>query len=353
MHFLPMSKEVLNSLNRQGYASTVLPAGSYNNSVIEDIQTCGAPGVILVQSDMDDDVVYAMTKAICESKEMLVQYYTGFIYYFVIFGAFFSALGGGEVLIDLGMKISAKSHGGPAKASIISSGLLGMVNGSAVANVSTTGVMTIPLMKQAGYTPEEAGAVEAVASTGGQIMPPIMGVGAFIMAEMIGIPYGKIAFSAIIPALAYYGSIFLLVDFLARKRKLEAGSFSYQSQPILKRLYLLSPMIAVVICIAMGYSLMRSAIIGIGAVLIINIARGKNGIGYKEVFEASTEINVSHGYSHVVRYHCPVEVLGLTVKPGDLMMLDPCQKAIAQGRKPTLDEIRSWRTQMTAKRDNS
>ena len=96
------------------------------------------------------------------------------LFYFIVFGAFFSSMGGGQLLIDIGMKFSNKSSGGPAKAAVISSGLMGMISGSAVANVATTGVMTIPMMKKVGYEPEEAGAVEAVASTGGQIMPPIM-----------------------------------------------------------------------------------------------------------------------------------------------------------------------------------
>ena len=124
------------------------------------------------------------------------------LFYFIVFGAFFSAFGGGQLLIDIGMKASNKGSGGPAKAAVISSGLMGMISGSAVANVATTGVMTIPMMKKVGYEPEEAGAIEAVASTGGQVMPPIMGVGAFIMAEMLGISYGKVAASAIIPAVA-------------------------------------------------------------------------------------------------------------------------------------------------------
>ena len=111
----------------------------------------------------------------------------GTLFYFLVFGTFFSNCGGGGVLIDGGMKLSDKTVGGPAKAAVISSGLLGMVSGSAIANVSTTGVLTIPLMKKTGYDPEEAAAVESVASTGGQIMPPIMGAGAFIMAEIIGV----------------------------------------------------------------------------------------------------------------------------------------------------------------------
>ncbi|KUO76777.1 MAG: C4-dicarboxylate ABC transporter permease [Clostridia bacterium BRH_c25] len=187
------------------------------------------------------------------------------IFYFLLFGAFFSKCGGGQVLIDLGMKLSDKTAGGPAKAAVVSSGLMGMISGSAVANVTSTGVFTIPLMKKAGYTPEQAGAVESIASTGGQIMPPIMGIGAFIMAEMIGMSYAKISLSALIPALAYYFSIFLLVHFLAKKSKLEkAGSpeLKYTSPPIIPRLYQLIPIFVVVTLIFMGSSLTRSALVG-------------------------------------------------------------------------------------------
>lgn len=157
------------------------------------------------------------------------------LFYFLLFGAFFSICGGGQVLIDLGMKLSDKTAGGPAKAAVVSSGLMGMISGSAVANVTSTGVMTIPLMKKSGYTPEQAGAIEAVASTGGQIMPPIMGVGAFIMAEMIGVSYMQIATSAIIPALCYYGSVFLLVHFLAKKRLLTQNEevIKFKTAPII------------------------------------------------------------------------------------------------------------------------
>lgn len=194
------------------------------------------------------------------------------LYYFIMFGAFFSLCGGGQVLIDIGMKFSNKSSGGPAKAAVISSGLMGMISGSAVANVSTTGVMTIPMMKKIGYEPHEAGAVEAVASTGGQIMPPIMGIGAFIMAELLGVPYIHIAKAAILPALAYYMSVFLLVTFLAKKRDLDkkSGSVKIEVKPLLPRLYLLIPAFVLVYYMVTGASLMRSAMIGIYAILIIN-----------------------------------------------------------------------------------
>jgi len=126
------------------------------------------------------------------------------LFYFIVFGAFFSSMGGGQLLIDIGMKFSNKSSGGPAKAAVISSGLMGMISGSAVANVATTGVMTIPMMKKVGYEPEEAGAVEAVASTGGQILPPVMGSGAFLMVAFTEVKYIYIVIAAVIPALLYY-----------------------------------------------------------------------------------------------------------------------------------------------------
>ena len=197
------------------------------------------------------------------------------LFYFIVFGAFFSAFGGGQLLIDIGMKFSNKSSGGPAKAAVISSGLMGMISGSAVANVATTGVMTIPMMKKIGYEPHEAGAVEAVASTGGQIMPPIMGVGAFIMAEMLGVSYGKIAAAAIIPAVAYYFAVFVLVDRLAAKRAscLDASAdVTIQvERKILPRLYLLLPAIILVVYIVQGSSLMRAGMMGIFSCLACDV----------------------------------------------------------------------------------
>ena len=196
------------------------------------------------------------------------------LFYFILFGAFFSQCGGGQLLIDFGMKFSNKSAGGPAKAAIISSGLMGMISGSAVANVSTTGVMTIPMMKRVGYAPHQAGAIEAVASTGGQIMPPIMGVGAFIMAEMLGVPYKTVAFAAIIPALAYYGSVFFLVTFMAKKEAIDSDKEAVTIEikdPLLERVYMIIPAIVLVIYIISGKSLMRSGMVGIFAVLLCNL----------------------------------------------------------------------------------
>ena len=200
---------------------------------------------------------------------------SGFMYWIMIFGSLFGTCGGGQVLIDIGIKFGAKSkdNSGPAKAAVMASGLMGMISGSAAANVAGTGVMTIPMMKKVGYAPEEAGAIEAAASTGGQIMPPIMGTGAFLMAEMLGISYMSICKAAAIPAVMYYLAIFLLVHMLAKKRR-NAGEeveMELECEPILPRLYLLSPIVVLVIAIGVGCTLQRSALYGIAAILILNV----------------------------------------------------------------------------------
>ena len=128
--------------------------------------------------------------------------------------------GGGKLFIDSAIFGLGKLQSGPAKAAVVSSALMGTISGSSAANVVTTGSFTIPLMKKVGYNKEFAGAVEAAASTGGQIMPPVMGAGAFLMAEALGVPYIEVAKAAIIPALIYFGSIFIMVDLEAIKSNL-------------------------------------------------------------------------------------------------------------------------------------
>ncbi len=144
-----------------------------------------------------------------------------FVIVFIIFGAFLDKLGGGEFFIRLAYSLAGHIKGGPALTSVISSALMGMISGSSVSNVVTTGTFTIPLMKKTGYRPLFAAAVEAVASTGGQFMPPVMGVAAFVMADMTDIPYWKIALSAFIPAFLYFLSIGIMVYLEADKEGLE------------------------------------------------------------------------------------------------------------------------------------
>ena len=210
----------------------------------------------------------------------------GTLFYFLVFGTFFSNCGGGGVLIDGGMKLSDKTVGGPAKAAVISSGLLGMVSGSAIANVSTTGVLTIPLMKKTGYDPEEAAAVESVASTGGQIMPPIMGAAAFLMAEYMKLPYAQVAVKAILPALLYFTGIFIAVHLEAKKLGLKG--VPREELPawrlLLRDCYLIIPLILLVWLVSSGSKTMsHSAAYSILAAIAVGFVnfflQGKRGEG--------------------------------------------------------------------------
>ena len=151
---------------------------------------------------------------------------SGYVALFVIFGIVLERFGGGKLFVDLAFSITGRLRGGPAKASVISSSLFGTVSGSAVANVVVDGVFTIPLMKRTGYKPHVAGAIEAVTSTGGQIMPPVMGAAAFIMAEITGIPYVDICKAALLPAILYFFSLFVLVDLEAAKEKIGRATTS-------------------------------------------------------------------------------------------------------------------------------
>ena len=136
---------------------------------------------------------------------------------FVLFGGLLLAIGGGEFFTQLAMRVAGRGPGNTAKIAIVASGLFGSISGSAVSNVMSTGVMTIPMMKRSGFRPEQAGAIEAVASTGGQLAPPVMGAAAFLMAEILQIPYREILLAALVPALIYYLSLFAQIDFIARR----------------------------------------------------------------------------------------------------------------------------------------
>ena len=140
------------------------------------------------------------------------------VFIFVLFGAFLETTGAGKFFIDLAYAAAGRQRGGPAKAAVVASGFMGSISGSAIANVVTSGAFTIPLMKQLGYTREEAGGVEAAASTGGQIMPPIMGAGAFLIAEYTQLPYIDIVKLSVLPAILYFATVFLFVDIIAAKR---------------------------------------------------------------------------------------------------------------------------------------
>lgn len=179
-----------------------------------------------------------------------------FVSVFVIFGAFMQNTRTGEYFTNLACSLAGKSVGGPAKIAVISSGLFGSISGVAAANVYATGVFTIPLMKKLGYRAQFAGAVEAAASTGGLLMPPIMGAGAFVMSEITGVPYIKIVGAATLGAIFYYTSILMRVHFIAKKQNLVGISDEdvISKKQILKDSYLLLPLVALVILLVLGFS---------------------------------------------------------------------------------------------------
>ena len=204
-----------------------------------------------------------------------------FIFYFIMFGAFYGAIGGGQLFIDLAIRLAGRAVGGPAKTAIISSSLMGSISGSAVANVVSTGVFTIPLMKRCGMKDHRAAGVEAIASTGGQLMPPVMGVAAFIMAEMLNMPYGQIALAGLIPAVAFYLALLLVVDLSARRggqRAMTAEEVA-ATAAILPRLHLLLPPIVLVFALVSGYSAAYSAVIATLASIVTPFLRRSTWIG--------------------------------------------------------------------------
>lgn len=196
-----------------------------------------------------------------------------FIVLFIILGSFLEKTGIGKFFVDLANSIAGSSAGGPAKVAVISSALEGMYSGSSVANTVGSGSVTIPVMKSIGYKPEFAAAVEASASTGGQIMPPIMGAAAFLMAEMTGVPYATIAIAAILPAILYFAGIFIMVHLEAKKRGLNGlpkDSLPNFFRLLLSNGYLLLPVVVLVIC--MNYfTAGMSACYAIFAALAVNL----------------------------------------------------------------------------------
>ena len=212
-----------------------------------------------------------------------------YIVVFIIFGAFLERTSISAFFIDLANCVAGSSCGGPAKVAVISSALCGMVSGSSVGNTVTTGSVTIPMMIRTGYKPEFAGAVEAAASTGGQIMPPIMGAAAFLMAEYTGVPYSRIAVLAILPAILYFAGIYIAVHLEAKKLGLQGldkdslPKFSY----LVKKLYLLTPLVVLVVLVSNGTRTMQSsAAIAILVTILVGLFNADNRITPGKIIDA-------------------------------------------------------------------
>ena len=186
-----------------------------------------------------------------------------FIFLFILFGSFLEKTGLGQFFIDIANSLAGWASGGPAKVAVISSALMGTVSGSSVGNVVGTGSFTIPMMKKLGYKPEFAGAVEATASTGGQLMPPIMGAAAFLMAEFTGVPYGRIALAAAIPALLYFFAVFTQVHFEAKKlglKGLKREELPKAKDLLFKKGYLMLPLVVIIYLLTSGATPMKAAL---------------------------------------------------------------------------------------------
>ena len=211
-----------------------------------------------------------------------------YIVLFIIFGAFLEATGISDFFIACANSLAGFASGGPAKVAVISSALCGMVSGSSVGNTVTTGSVTIPMMKKTGYPGEFAGAVEAAASTGGQIMPPIMGAAAFLMAEMVGVPYSDIVIRAILPAVLYFTGIFLMVHLRAKRLGLKGIPREQlpKARKLLPKIYLLIPLVALVYLITSGYTMSRAAIIATLLCIVVSMFNKEHRMTPKKFLDA-------------------------------------------------------------------
>jgi len=212
-----------------------------------------------------------------------------FIVVFIIFGAFLERTGIADFFIKISNAIVGGFSGGPAKVAVVASAMEGMVSGSSVANTVGSGSVTIPLMKKTGYKPEFAAAAEAAASTGGQIMPPIMGAAAFLMADFVGVPYSNIVLRAILPAILYFAGIFITVHLEAKKLGLRGLTKEElpKIKPLLKQIYLIIPLILLIYLVSTSKSSIQyAAAIAIVATIVVGVCNKENRITPKRIFEA-------------------------------------------------------------------
>lgn len=219
-----------------------------------------------------------------------------YIILFVAFAAFLQASRVGEYFVNFAFAAAGDRRGGPAKVAVFGSGLMGMINGTSAGNVVATGSLTIPLMKRVGYKPQTAAAVEAAASSGGQILPPIMGAGAFIMSEITGIPYSEIVTAAIIPALLYFASIYFNVDLAAQKYDMKGIPRSElpKFSKLARQVYLFIPIIILIGALFMNYSVIRAGTLAMGAAAVVSWLTPYR-MGIKEILyalEISTKMSL-------------------------------------------------------------
>ena len=249
-------------------------------------------GILLVYTFVTVDptkVIYDQFYATSGIMNTPIDVCAKYIVVFLIFGAFLERTGISTFFIDLANSIAGATAGGPAKVAVISSGLCGMVSGSSVGNTVTTGSVTIPMMKKTGYQSEFAGAVEAAASTGGQIMPPIMGAAAFLMAEYMGVSYAEVAYRALLPAILYFVGIYIAVHLEAKKLGLKGipkdqlPKFSV----LIRKIYLLFPLVLLVVLVSTNTRSMQfSASVAIVATILVGLFNKDDRITFTKIIDA-------------------------------------------------------------------
>lgn len=232
-----------------------------------------------------------------------------YILLFVLFGAFLKKCGAQKFFIDFPLAAVGHKIGGPAKVAVIASGLFGSISGSAIANTVSTGAFTIPMMKKAGFKPHVAGAIEPAASIGGMFMPPIMGAGGFIMAELTGMPYSRIMLVALFPAIMYFFSVFVMVHYEAKKYNLVGEKYKYSAMEIFKKEWFYTiPLIVITIFMLEGFSPGYSAILGLVSCIIISWFRKETRIGPMEFVEAARK-----GAESSLKIGATVGVIGIII----------------------------------------
>lgn len=242
-----------------------------------------------------------------------------FIFLFILFGAFLEKTGVGAFFIELANSICGDKRGGPAKVAVVTSALMGTVSGSSVANTVGSGSFTIPMMKELGYKPEFAAAVEASASTGGQLMPPVMGAAAFLMAENLGIPFGSIIKAAIIPALLYFAGIYIVTDLEAKKLGLTGipkDSLPRFKKVMLEKGFLILPLVVIIALLSIGYTASFAALVGIMVAILGSylptISKLIKSLGNKGVVKSSEIIKSTSGL-HIKDYLSALEGGGRSI----------------------------------------
>ncbi len=279
---------------------TMLTYGVYGKYAPDLISHAGAPFTELCVS-----IFYKSDGVFGIMANVLATY----VILFVLFGAFLEKCGAQKFFIDWPLAAVGHKIGGPAKVSVIASGLFGSISGSAIANTVSTGMFTIPMMKKAGFKPHVAGGIEPAASIGGMFMPPIMGAGGFIMAELTGVPYSTIMLVAIFPALMYFFSVFCMVHYEAKKHNIVGEKSKFSATEIFKKQWFYAiPLVVITIFMLYGFSPGYSAILGLVSCIVISWVRKETRIGPKRFIEASRA-----GTENSLKIGATVGIIGIII----------------------------------------